>query len=137
MVDAVEWPVEQIPDSSSVYMRAHRQHFRNGQLSTGVFRAQGNGMSVNWDRYSSPELTRSQASGNPEDNAVMALAVAEIRRIDTLSVIHTPEPHNQAHSEVFGLTVGRELLTEIRVRLGRIAKIVLPLPASVTPATHR
>ena len=127
MADAINWPIEEIPDNDSVYMRAHRQYIRNGQLSTGVFRPQGEGMSVNWDRYSSPELTRSQASRNPDDNAVVTLIVGEIRKIDHLSVGHTPEPTNQAHSEVFGLAAERELLAEMRVLLGRVAKIVLPL----------
>ena len=131
MVDALEWPVEDIPSCDSVFMRAHKMFIHDGQIGTGVFRPQESGMSVNWDKYSSPEITREQARKNPKDNAVIRMRAGAIRLIDGLSVLHTPEQNNQAHAEVFGLPDQREQLVEIRMLLGRIAEIVLPLDLNV------
>ena len=129
MADPVAWPVEVIPDADSVFMRAHRQHFRDGQLGPGVFKEQDVGMSVNWDKYSSAEQTKQQAA-NPDDNAVLRMPVIGIRKIGELTVQHEPELENRAHSEVFGLPRDREELTETRVLLLRISDVVLPLPQS-------
>ena len=125
MADELRWPIEEIPDADSVFMRAHQDYFRNGELQPGVFQPHGKGMSVNWDRYASAEGTKQQAR-NPEDNAVISMPVVKIRKIDDLRVEHTPETTNQAHSDVFGLPKG-EQLTEVRVLLGRSATIVIPL----------
>ena len=127
MGDELTWPIEEIPDSDSVFMRAHRGHFRNGELQPGVFRAHGSGMSVNWAKYSSAEETRQQATKKPEDNAVISILVAGIRKIGVLRVEHSPEPSNRAHSDVLGLE-NREHLTEARILLLRIKTIVIPLP---------
>jgi hypothetical protein len=108
-------------------MRAHRMHFRGRELGLGVFKPQGGGMSVNWSKYASKEETRQQAKSRPEDNAVISLPVGGIREIRGLTVEHTPEPENRAHSEVFGMPNDREQLAETRVLLGRIAEVVLPL----------
>jgi len=107
-------------------MRTHRMHFRAGELGLGVFRPQGRGMSVNWSKYASKEETRQQAK-SPEDNAVISLPVGGIRGISGLTVEHTPETQNRAHSDVFGMPNDREQLAETRVLLGRIAEVVLPL----------
>ena len=128
MADELGWPIEEIPDAASVFMRAHWRHFRNGELDPGVFKAHGNGMSVNWDRYASAEGTKQQARKNPEDNAVISMPVIGIRKIDDLRVEHTPETTNQAHSDVFGLPQKGEQLTEVRFLLRKIAPIVIPLP---------
>ncbi len=108
-------------------MRAHRMHFRHGELGPGVFRAQGTGMSVNWEKYASAEETRKQSRREPEDNAVIRLLAGDIREIESLSLKHTPEPENRAHSEVFGLPTAGEEQTEKRLLLLRITEIVLPL----------
>jgi len=84
-------------------------------------------MSVNWDKYASAEETKQQATKNQDDNAVISMPVIDIRRIGDLRVEHTPEPANRAHSEVFGLAVNAEQLAEIRVKLLRIAEVVIPL----------
>ncbi|OFW26727.1 MAG: hypothetical protein A3J28_10220 [Acidobacteria bacterium RIFCSPLOWO2_12_FULL_60_22] len=127
MADELDWPIKEIPDADSVFRRAHRNDFRDGELEPGVFRAQGAGMSVNWDRYASAEETRQQARKHPHDNAVISMPVGGIRQIDDLRVEHTPEPTNQAHSDVHGLPENRERRTEVRVLLLRITTIVLPL----------
>ena len=127
MADELAWPVEEIPDSDSVFMRAHRMHFRDGKLAPSVFREQDGAMSVNWDKYATAEQTRQRSRKNPRDNAVLSMPVVGIRLIDSLRVEHTPEQENRAHSDVCGLPADREQLTEIRVLLLRISEIVLPL----------
>jgi len=117
--------VEEIPDADALFMRAHRNLLRDGLIVPGVFRAPGSGMSVDWSKYSSPEQARLRAK-NPFDNAVLALIAGEIRDKVSLPVLHKPEPENQSHSEVM-LPENGEDLTEVRIKLSRIAKIAIPL----------
>ena len=125
MADELAWPIEQIPDADSVFMRAHETYFRDGELEPGVFTSkEGPGMSVDWDKYSSKEQTRQRAK-KPEKNAVISLSVGGIRKIDQLDVAHRPELGNRAHSEVDLPT--HEELTEIRFKLNRLAQTVIPL----------
>ena len=127
MADGLGWPIEVIPDADCVLMRAHRGHFLGGELAPGVFRSHSGGMSVNWDKYASPELTKRQATGNPDDNAVIRLQVLSIRQISDLRVEHSLEPANRAHSDVRGLPTNREQLTEVRVLLLRKTEIAISL----------
>ena len=106
-------------------MRAHRNLLSDGRIVPGVFRAQGAGMSFDWSKYSSPEQTRLRAK-KPPDNVVIALIVGEIRTQVKLPVLHKPDPENQSHSEVTFPENGEDL-TEARVKLGRIAKVAIPL----------
>jgi hypothetical protein len=125
MVDALGFPIEDIPDADSVFMRAHRTYFRDGDLQPGVFTSkEGTGMSVDWDKYSSKEETKQRAK-DPDKNAVISLSVGGIRGIDQLDAVHRPEPENRAHSEVDLPT--NEELTEIRFKLNRLAQTVIPL----------
>lgn len=128
MADGLAWPVEQIPDRDFVYMRVHSKFFHDDELQPGVFRNHDGGMSVDWDKYASPEETKKRAK-TPNDNAVMSLPVGGIRGIDSLRVEHRPEPDNRAHAEVFGFPNGGEQLTEIRLLLLRISVVVIPLAA--------
>ena len=130
MADELDWPIEAMPDADSVFMRAHRVHFSNGELHPGVFKEHGGGMSVNWEKYASALETKQQATKNPEDNAVISLPVIAVRQIRDLNVEHTPTPANRAHSDVCGFPTNRELLTQARVKLLRISQVVIPL-------THR
>jgi hypothetical protein len=109
-------------------MRAHRAHFRNGELAPGVFKAQGEGMSVDWAKYSTAEQTRLRAK-KPDDNAILSLPVIGIRDIKPLRVEHTPDLQrgNRAHSEVIEMPKA-EQLAEARVKLLRIAVVVVPIP---------
>jgi hypothetical protein len=85
MPDGVRWDSEYIPDESQTYMRAHSQYFRGKLLQPGVFRKRDGGMSVDWDKYSTPEQTR-QRCASPPDNAVIRLAVIGVRDIPKLDV---------------------------------------------------
>jgi hypothetical protein len=125
VVDELGWTVEKIPDSDSVFMRAHETYFRDGALTAGVFTAKDGGMSADWDKYSSKEETRNRAK-NPARNAVLSLSVGGVRQMKGLDVEHRPELENRAHSEI-DLPDDREELTEIRVFLLRLADIVIPL----------
>lgn len=109
-------------------MRAHRAHFRNGELAPGVFKAQGDGMSVDWDKYSTAEQTRLRAK-KPDENAILSLPVISIRNIKPLRVEHEPDPQadNRAHAEVFDMPKA-EQLTETRIKLLRIAVVAIPIP---------
>lgn len=89
-------------------------------------------MSVDWDRYSTPEATRLRARKNPEANAVLRMKVDGIRRIDDLKVVHSPISENQAHTDVF-LPKDGEDLTEARYRLTKIAEVVISFEASSLP----
>ncbi|HVA18425.1 MAG TPA: hypothetical protein VMV59_12005 [Candidatus Dormibacteraeota bacterium] len=125
MADSVGWPAEVIPDSDFVFMRAHRDHFPGGKLAPGLFRQRGGGMSVDWEKYSTPEETKNRAK-QPADNAVVKLSAAGIRAIQPLRVEHTPDyPENRSHSDVFDMPTD-ESLVEVRVRLLRITDVVIP-----------
>jgi hypothetical protein len=120
---------ETIPDAHNVFMRAHQDHFSRttGKLQPGVFQAKEDmDMSVDWEKYSTPQATRDRAHRYPERNAVISLPVRGIRAIDSLDAIHKPESDNRAHSGV-ALPENREELAEIRLLLLRITEIVLPI----------
>ena len=121
----LSFPVEEIPDADALFMRAHRNLLRDGQIVPGVFRAQGEGMSVDWSKYASPEETQKRAR-KPIDNAILALIAGEIRSAVGLAVNHTPQPDNRAHSDVLLPQVDEDL-TEARIKLGRIATLAIPL----------
>ena len=56
--DMTAWPVEDIPDGDKLFMRVHRNWCPGGDLSPGVFRDHGGGMSTDWERYSTPQEAR-------------------------------------------------------------------------------
>jgi hypothetical protein len=86
-------------------------------------------MSVDWDKYSTPEETRQRASRNPADNAIIRLPVVGVRDIGGLDVKHTPDhttgSENRAHSDVIGIPGGGEDLTEVRASLLDISRIAI------------
>lgn len=125
MADEVNWPVEDIPDEDGLYMRAHKKFFPQNILQPGVFREHDGGMSVDWSKYSAPADTRACAN-NPSANAVICLLAGQIRSIQSLTVVHDPQPSNRAHSNV-DLPDHGENLTEARLELLRHATVVLPL----------
>lgn len=112
---------EPIPDTDLLYMRAHKNHFRDGELAPGVFRDHDRGMSTDWSRYAAPMDTRNRGRV-PADNAVLSLVVGDVREVPGLAVQHTPQPENYAHTDVFG-----EKTPEVRVKLLRACRIILPL----------
>ncbi len=105
-------------------------------LLPGVFKSRGGGISVDWDKYSTPEETRQRATSKPTDNAVISLPVDGIRGINNLDIKHTPdhtqESPNRAHSDILGLPDIGEDLTEARVSLLDISTVLMEL----SPATQ-
>lgn len=133
--ETVVFAVDQIPDADFVYMRAHRNLIPKGKIEPGVFREQDGSMSVDWDRYSTPQATQARAV-NPAANAVLKMNVGGIRKIDSIRVEHSPIPTNRAHSDVF-LPRKSEDLTEARYSLVAVATIEIPFdPAPSPSATH-
>lgn len=122
------WPVEDIPDEDSLYMRVHQANIRaDGSFRTNAWNNHGDGMSTNWSRYSTPEDTRKDVERfgkQPNKYAVIELRVGQVRAIPGQSVQHSPEEDNQAHTDVLG-----KKDEEARVRLGRIYSLKLsPTP---------
>ncbi len=126
VADSVDlaWESESIPDDAVLYMRAHRQYFRGGILQPGVFRDQQSAMSTEWQKYcDTPQEARSRAK-EPKDNAIISLIVGDVRGIQGLTVVHTPDPErlNRAHVDVVGAKTDK-----VRSELLVICDVVLPL----------
>jgi hypothetical protein len=133
LADDVEeiWESEDIPDAASLYMRVPRQLVEFGEPYINAFRNQpspSDGMSTDWDKYSTPEETRARGM-RPADNAVISLPVGRVRELPSLTVKHTPvnyppEKRNRAHTDIYG---PKKKNSEERRHLSRIYTIVLPL----------
>lgn len=127
------WPVEEIPDADSLFMRIHRQWIKpDGTLWPTCFRNRPDdrgGMSTDWERYSSPADTRQRAR-RPDDNAVVRMTAGSVRTIPgqtvRLSPIvgHPTIPDNRSHIDVDG---SKEADPETQLRFLQTASIVLPL----------
>lgn len=127
------WPKEEIPDEASVFMRVHKNLIPAGEIGPNVFRDQGGGMSVDWDKYSTPSQTRDRGRV-PADSAVIRMGVFFIRRIEGLMMEHDPIQENssdengnplkanRAHSQVIG-----EKNPERRLLLSRICSLEITL----------
>ncbi|HKG24248.1 MAG TPA: hypothetical protein VKB09_01305 [Thermomicrobiales bacterium] len=87
------WPVEDIPDTDTLYMRVHRQWLRDGNVLPGCFQNRPDeatgAMSTDWAKYATPNETRQRAK-RPEMNAVIALNVGQVRAIPEQRVVHSP-----------------------------------------------
>ncbi len=128
------WEIEPIPDDALLYMRVHKNNLdSDGKPIPGAFRNQptrADGMSTDWDKHSTPKECQARAR-TPEDNAIIVLPVAEVRKIADKQVVeHTPiykplsEPpeFNRAHTDVFG-----EKTTEARFHFMRIYSFAIRL----------
>ncbi len=118
--DVAAWAVESVPDSDELYRRVHKNHFKPDRtIRPGAFR--DSNLSTDWAKYSSADDARNRAR-TPDDNAVVKMAVNEVRRIPDQTVEHSPLPCNRAHTEVVG-----KKSEEVRVLLRRISTLVIPL----------
>jgi hypothetical protein len=113
------WPVEQIPNTDTLYMRVHRSFVTDGDFDMGVFRDQDGGMSTEWGKYATPTDVRNR-SKNPADNGVIEMIVADIISISGLTVQHSPDQQSGArgHTDVFG----NKKAPGVRLKLKRIAQ---------------
>ncbi len=117
------WPVEEIPDHANLYKRIHKNHIQNGGIIPGAFRDYE--MSVDWDKYSTPEETRKRGSQQATKYGVVALQARAARNVPGQDVVHTPASSNRAHSDVRG-----EKDPEARVKLRRLCAWIIPLGES-------
>lgn len=121
-----DWPKEDIPDEDTLYMRIHSMWFdEDGKIIPKAFQNHGSGMSTNWSKYATAEQTQDEVARygkNPEDNAVGAFVVGNVREIPEQSVEYTPMPDNRAHTDVLD-----EKDNEVRVLLRRECKLVIRL----------
>jgi hypothetical protein len=127
VADAIDWnwDVEELPDPDLLYMRVHfTQIYEDGALKPGAFRDQGDSMSTDREKYSIPELTRARAQNNPMANAVVSMRVGAVREIPGQTVLHSPIPSNQAHTDVIGNKKGGD--PQARVLFTRIYRMEIP-----------
>jgi hypothetical protein len=122
------WEVENISDEDLVYYRVHKIYYNKGKLQSGVFKEQGNAMSVDWCKYSTPDDSISRAK-IPEDNGIVSFVVGDLRSL-YLDVKHSPSKNNRAHSDVKGRKKLIKSDSEIRFKLKRMAKWEIPLNRS-------
>ncbi len=114
------YPKEVIPDKCSLYYRVHATYFRDNVLIPGVFRELGDGMSTDWDKYSTPEQSKARAK-KPENNGIVSLSVEKLRILN-FNVIHAPTYGNRAHTNVKGVNV------ETRLKLLDVFKWEIKIP---------
>ena len=70
------WENEIIADDAILYMRVHKSQFDpNGLILPRVFQNRGDGMSTDWNEYSTPEECQRRAR-KPSENAIIQLPVA-------------------------------------------------------------
>lgn len=104
--------VEEIPHEDRVFFRVPRSQMRHeDRLHEGVFRDRGDGMSVDWEKYSTANETRARGRLPPEDYGILAFLVGAIRGIRTpqLTVVHEPLEENQAHAGVHGVNANKTM----------------------------
>ena len=120
----VEWPVEEIPDDGILYRTAHKnlllghEGLGEDEVPPGVIKVEDE-LSTDWDRYSTPEESRSRAR-SPDDTGVVFLPVGALREQTRQRVEHRPLSTNRSHS----LIVGKKD-PETRLKLRRLARWVI------------
>jgi len=133
MVDEIVWPIEPIPDADNVFMRVHRMYFREGELQPGVFKQQGDGMSVDWDKYSTAEETKKRARKNPRDNAVIRMCRASFvcSALCVLLLLFPTAAQNQGPKSPlrFRVTLSKEIAPE--ATSGRLLVLMTDAPQDV------
>jgi len=87
----MNWTVEYIPNSDFLYRRVHANILIIAQnwddIPPFAFK-DNNGISVDWNKYSTPEESRQRAV-NPEQIGIIQIKVESARQFQNLSVDHT------------------------------------------------
>jgi hypothetical protein len=128
----INWPIEEIPNQDLLFMRVHLNLIREGHDSTlngvskNIFRVHEDGISTNWNKYSTPEKTR-QEGKNPEMNGVIKLMVGDIRTISSVKVMHSPIRENRAHTNIQNIPNDPVKTLIIRTKLAEYSQWVIPL----------
>lgn len=112
--------IEIIPDQDIVFRRVHRNHVDGDNMVMPVaFPTEEDGLSVNWSKYSTPENTKNESVSfgkDPSNYGVISLPVITVREIP-LRVIHSPRPHNLAHSSILDIPPRKPNDLGIRLKL--------------------
>jgi hypothetical protein len=122
------WPKEEIPNKDMLFYRIHQSFFRKGKLTSGVFIDRNGGMSVEWDKFSTPKQAQQRAK-KPNENGIIRLNCGKVRQIipreakNPLKVEHDPIQENRSHTLVIG-----NKDPEVRMQLKRISNWVIPCP---------
>jgi len=114
------FPKEPIPNQSNLFYRIHKTFIVDNEIIPGAFQSKIDGMSTDWDKYSTPEQSLA-LSKVPSDNGIVRFSVELIRQQPSMGVEHDPQPNNRAHSLVHGIPEKGELKTKVRLLLKRIA----------------
>lgn len=122
----MNWQIEHIPDSDHVYRRVHVNFFITYSnfevIPPSAFR-DNNGISVDWEKYTTPEEKRARES---KKNGIIKIQAGIVRKYRNLTVDHSPLNENRAHSNIIGLNLFKKVdQTDIRKRLARSSEIVL------------
>lgn len=86
------WPPEDIDHDATLYYRVHRNDIRfapPNDISPGLFRRRGEGMSTEWSRYATAEEAQNRR-GKGAECGILRLVVRQVRAIPHVSVTHTP-----------------------------------------------
>lgn len=67
-----------------------------------IFTEHKGGMSTNWNKYSSADRTRAQAT-NPGAVGVVAVVAENVTAVDGLEIHHRPLMFNRSHTDVVGI----------------------------------
>jgi hypothetical protein len=121
------YPVEDIPNDDKLYYRVHAMYIRDGNLTPGVFCERVDGMSTDWEKYSTPEQSRQRVNKNPLQNGIVSFIAGQLRNDVNLEVIHKPTD-NRAHSLVKGKEVKIQDSTEVRLKLYNLFQWEIPIP---------
>lgn len=100
-----DWSSQVIPDGEFLFYRVPLKGLKpNNQMHPYVFKENEGAMSSDWERYSTPTITRNRAP-KPQNFGVIKLIVDYIRARPGLSVIHSPdrELNNYSHTHVHGI----------------------------------
>jgi hypothetical protein len=114
-----DYPKEQIPNEASLYYRIHKTYIIDNEIIPGAFQSKIDGMSTDWDKYSTPQQSLA-LSKNPADNGIVKFSVGLIRQQPSMDVEHDPQLYNRAHSLIHGVPEKGELKTKVRLLLKRI-----------------
>ena len=97
-------PVEEIPDEDRLFRRIHESQLKRGTISRRMgFKYDADGISVDWEKYITPEEVRTRCARKPaREYRVVSLVAGKVREINNSEVRHAPistnECVNRAHA---------------------------------------
>ena len=118
------WEIEENPDSTRLFRRVHKNELDPEDFAfipPKIFHEIEGGISVDWEKYSTPEASKQRAK-NPEFICIAAIQASKVRSLEALDVKHAPSIANRAHSNIIGLNLAAKAKrTKIRLKLAEYA----------------